>query len=304
MAQALSRFHEVEGWDNFDDFYPRPVKERNVQEAGLVGRLRELDLLDAEGVRRAMREFRPDAVIHLAARAGVRPSLERPALYMRTNVEGTVHVYEACREVGVNAVILASSSSVYGSRNTVPFREDESVDRPQSPYAASKVAAELIAGTYARLYGIRTAILRFFTVYGPRQRPDLAIALFTNAILEGREVTLFGDGSSARDYTFVDDTVDGVLKALAWVVSQPTGHYDTFNLGENTMVSLEDLIQELERVLGRKARRRYCPMPAGDVPRTCADITRARDILGYNPKVGLREGLARYAAWVKERGGT
>lgn len=301
LLQRFGSQHLVLGVDNFDSFYPRAIKDRNVQETGLSERVVEADLLDVAKVDSLFHDFQPELVLHIAARAGVRPSIQDPALYMRHNVEATTNVYECCRKYEVGAVILASSSSVYGVRNQVPFREDEPVTSPQSPYAASKISSELIAGTYARLYGIRTAILRFFTVYGPRQRPDLAISSFARKMLSGDPIPVYGDGSTERDYTFIADIVDGVHCAAEWVVTTPKGHYDVFNLGESRMVKLTAMIEALEQALGCKAVREYRPLQPGDVPRTCADISKARSILGYDPKVDLEEGLAVYAKWIKGR---
>lgn len=299
VLEALAARGEAWGLDNFDSFYPRVFKERNVAEAGLAEQVAEGDVLDPEALEAVFTRVRPEVVVHLAARAGVRPSILQPELYMRHNVEGTTAVYQCCHRHGVTAVVLASSSSVYGSRNTVPFREDEPVMHPQSPYAASKVACELVAGTFARLYGIRTAILRFFTVYGPRQRPDLAIASFTRNILEGRPIPVYGDGSTERDYTFVSDVVDGVLGAVDWVARAPEGRYDVFNLGGSAPVRLSHMIEALERALGRTAVREYRPEQPGDVPRTCADVSKAGSVLGYRPQVSLDEGLRRYVEWVR-----
>ncbi len=300
LLQYFGAQHTVLGLDNYDAFYPREVKNRNVRETGLADRVVEVDLLDLRALERTFQEFRPDLVLHIAARAGVRPSIQEPALYMRHNVEASTHVYECCQRFGVKSVVLASSSSVYGSRNHVPFREDEPVTSPQSPYAASKIACELIAGTYARLYGIKSAILRFFTVYGPRQRPDLAIASFSRRILAGQPIPVYGDGSTERDYTYISDIVDGVSKAAEWVVNAAEGHYDVFNLGESRMVSLSAMITALEKVLGRGAIRDYRELQPGDVPRTCADISKSRSVLGYAPRVDLEEGLVLYARWLEK----
>jgi len=301
VLEVFAKHHEVLGIDNFDSFYSRTLKLGNLQETALQDRVREGDLLDTPFVEQIFIDFQPELVIHLAARAGVRPSIQEPASYMRHNVEATTGLYSLCQRYGVNAVVLASSSSVYGSRNSVPFREDEPVIYPQSPYAASKIACELVAGTFARLYGIRSAILRFFTVYGPRQRPDLAIASFTQKIFDGQPISIFGDGSTERDFTYIDDVIDGVQKAAQWVVNQQKGHYDTFNLGENSRISLAHMIELLEAAIGTPAKRVYLEAQLGDVPKTCADISKAKRILGYQPRVNLDEGLKKYVEWFQKR---
>jgi UDP-glucuronate 4-epimerase len=250
------------------------------------------DISEDSVVGNIMAESRPDAVIHLAARAGVRPSLTDPLLYERVNVRGTMLLLEACKELGISKFVFASSSSVYGASADVPFREDQPVGRPISPYAATKLAGEGICYTYAHLYGIRTVCLRFFTVYGPRQRPDLAIRAFTNMIHNGTSIPVFGDGSSGRDYTFVDDTVQGVMAALRYDCP-----YDIFNLGNSHPVKLHTLIETIEDALGQKAKIRYLPPQPGDVPITCADIDKAARILGYSPRTPFKEGIRKFVEW-------
>jgi UDP-glucuronate 4-epimerase len=285
--------------DNLDDFYAASVKERNLSKAlahpGFT--LVRGDIRSVADVERAFGKGKIAAVIHLAARAGVRPSLQDPLLYSEVNVGGTIQILEACRRHGVKRLVMASSSSVYGGRTTVPFREDDLVDRPISPYAASKQAAELFCHTYHHLYGLSVACLRFFTVYGPRQRPDMAIHRFARAILEGREITVYGDGSTQRDYTYVDDIVAGITSALDAELG-----YEIFNLGDSETVRLSDLIDTLERVLGSPARRRFAPEQPGDVPITFADISKASARLGYQPRVSITEGLTRFAAWLRAVG--
>lgn len=260
-----------------------------------VYRLVEGDLGDASLLDRLLSEEKFDAVVHLAAQAGVRPSLADPLRYERVNVAGLLVLLEALRRHGPPRLVAASSSSVYGDVTPAPFREDAPCAQPQSPYGASKRAGEIYLGTYARLYGFRTVVVRPFTVYGPRQRPDMAITSFARLILRGETLTLYGDGSSARDYTYVEDIVDGLLGALACPVA-----FGVYNLGGEHPVSLADLLARLERILGRKALVRREPLQPGDVTRTCADLTRARKDLGFSPKVPLDEGLRRTVAWVKE----
>jgi UDP-glucuronate 4-epimerase len=252
------------------------------------------DIRDPGFVDSAFAEFRPEAIIHLAARAGVRPSLENPLLYEQVNVGGTVTLLEACRKRGVGKFVFASSSSVYGIANRVPFREDDERLRPISPYAATKIAGEKLAFTYSHLYGLRVVCLRFFTVYGPRQRPDLAIRKFIELIEAGREIPVFGDGSMGRDYTFVSDTVDGILAAL--------GHdcaYDVFNLGNSSPVLLSTMVTTIAEAVGREAIIRRLPEQPGDVPITYADLTKSKAVLGYDPKVPFAEGIRRTVEWIR-----
>jgi UDP-glucuronate 4-epimerase len=241
----------------------------------------------------AFRRFEPDGVIHLAARAGVRPSIENPALYVDVNVQGTVNLLDAaCAGTPRPRFVFASSSSVYGARNTVPFRETDPVDHPVSPYAATKKACELLAHTYHHLHGLPTTGLRFFTAYGPRNRPDLAIAKFARTIARGEPVPMFGDGSTRRDYTYVDDIVDGVVRAL-----ERCGAYRIYNLGHSHPIALGEMIAAVGRAVGREPVIERLPEQPGDVPLTYADITRARDELGYEPATEFDVGLARYVAW-------
>jgi UDP-glucuronate 4-epimerase len=280
--------------DNFNDFYDPAIKRRNVLDLKARGSLdvRELDILDTEGLRRAFDEARPQVVIHLAAWAGVRPSLERPALYSSVNVTGTVHLLELAREFRVPSFIFGSSSSVYGGSRKVPFTEDDPADNPVSPYAVTKRAGELLCRTYSHNFGLNITCLRFFTVYGPRQRPEMAIHKFARLIWEGREVPVFGDGSSRRDYTYVDDIVQGILSSV-----RVNPRFAVINLGESQTVSLLELVRLLEGVLGRKARLRFLPEQAGDMAITYADISRARELLAYSPSTPVQEGIRRFAEW-------
>ena len=307
--RLLSRGDDVVGLDNFDPFYDVDLKHRNVRlvqaTAARTGRsfcLVEGDIRDHAAVDRALRGGQGpggeavDGVIHLAARAGVRPSIREPALYQSVNVEGTVNLLEACRALRIPRFVFASSSSVYGANEKVPFHEDDRVDHPVSPYAATKKAGELLAFTYTHLHGMNVSCLRFFTVYGPRQRPEMAIHLFTRAIWEGRPVTVFGDGSSERDYTFVDDIQDGILATL-----DRCKGYKIYNLGESRRVPMRELLSLLEGHLGKKAVLHYAPDQPGDVPITYADVSRARAELDYAPSVDIDTGLGRFVAWFREQ---
>jgi UDP-glucuronate 4-epimerase len=241
-----------------------------------------------------MREFLPDAVIHLAARAGVRPSLESPLLYERVNVGGTAVVIDAARKAGVRRFLFASSSSIYGIANQVPFSEDDHVNQPISPYAATKIAGEKFCYTYSHLYPMAVVCLRFFTVYGPRQRPDLAIYKFMRMIDRGEPIPVFGDGNMGRDYTFVEDIVDGICAALRYEC-----RYEVFNLGNSKPVKLAEMIQTIEKALGRPAIINRLPLQPGDVPITYADISKASRLLNYNPQTSFEQGVERMAAWLR-----
>lgn len=285
---------EIALLDNFNSFYDPAVKRRNVRDLRDRGPalLYDADILDIEALRRAFSEFRPTAVVHLAAWAGVRPSLQNPALYSEVNVTGTVHVLECSRDFAVQCVIFGSSSSVYGGNTKIPFSEDDPVDSPISPYAATKRAGELLCHTYARNYSMHIACLRFFTVYGPRQRPEMAIHKFARHIWQGQEVPLFGSGASRRDYTYVDDIVSGILAAL-----RVNPDFGIFNLGESEMIPLQAVVSALEKVLGREARIKNLPPQQGDMENTCADIRRARRVLGYDPKIPFETGIAAFGDW-------
>ena len=234
-----------------------------------------------------------DAIAHLAARAGVRPSIQQPRLYYDTNVVGTLHLLEAARVTGVQRFIFASSSSVYGASKAVPFSEDQHLIQTLSPYGATKVASEFLCSTYSHLYQMRVVALRYFTVYGPRQRPDLAIHQFTRRIYAGQPIDQFGDGSTRRDYTYIDDIIQGTMAALNYSGSL----YDVFNLGESQTIKLKDLISAVEHALGKQAKIRQLPEQAGDMPLTYADISKARKLLGYNPTTKLSEGLPKFIDW-------
>ena len=293
VEALLTAGHRVAVLDSFTDYYDPRIKERNLQAVRGQIELFRTDIRDAEAVARAVGRERFDTIIHLAGSAGVRPSIKEPRLYVDTNVMGTLNLLEAARTGGVGRFILASSSSVYGLCPTSPFREDASLPGTISPYAATKLAAEQLCSNYAHLYRLRTVCLRFFTVYGPRQRPDLAIHQFTRRIHRGLPIDQFGDGSTRRDYTYVDDTVQGILGALAY--EGPV--FDLFNLGESETTSLQELIHQIERAVGRPARIHRLPDQPGDVPLTCADISKARRLLGYRPATPIAEGIPRFVEW-------
>lgn len=296
VGSLLDKGHEVIGLDNFDPFYDRGLKERNIASALQHESFRfvEGDLLDAPLVTRLLAEPRCDAVVHIAALAGVHPSLERPLDYQRVNVRGSMVLLEACRSAEVSRVILASSSSVYGVRSEVPFSETDPCDRPASPYAATKRAMEIIAYNYHHLYGLPITCLRYFTVYGPRQRPEMAVAKFVRKIRSGELITLFGDGSSARDYTYIDDIVAGTVAAL----NRCRDGYQIYNIGGRRTTSLRRLVELIEQAVGKPARVNHIDDQPGDVPITCADTSRAEQDLDYRPRVGIEDGIQRYVDWI------
>jgi len=287
---------DVVGLDSFDDFYDPAAKERNLDRAlgQAAFRLVRGDIRDPEALDALPGGI--DVVVHLAARAGVRPSIEQPALYADVNLMGTVRLLAWARARGVRRFVFASSSSVYGNNEKVPFSESDAVDNPISPYAATKKAGELICHAAAHLDGIAVACLRFFTVYGPRQRPDLAVHKFARILRDGGEIPMFGDGTTSRDYTYVDDTVAGVVGALRWVGGEEST-YRIFNLGNHRTVALSDMIRILGEEMGVEPRIRQLPMQPGDVLRTYADIGRAAEELGYRPETDFRDGVKRFLEW-------
>jgi UDP-glucuronate 4-epimerase len=290
-----------EGWnvtifDDFNDAYDPGIKRANLSNVAKDVELVEGDIRDAVLVERTFSRGKFDLVVHLAARAGVRPSILQPKLYMTTNIEGTFNLVDACRYHEVKNFIFASSSSIYGVNRKVPFAETDPIGRTISPYAATKLACEQICSNYSHLFGIRARCLRFFTVYGPRQRPDLAIAQFCRAILEGRTLTRFGDGHTRRDYTYVDDIVEGIVRSF----DDKGSDFEVLNLGGSATTQLCDLIAMLEEALGLQAKIQQAPEQLGDVPLTHADIGKARELLGWEPTVPLREGLRRYVSWLHE----
>ena len=303
VAEALvARGDEVVGLDNFDAFYPREVKQANVAALCRSPRFRlvEADIRDRDAVAGVMGAG--TVVVHLAALAGVRPSLEEPARYAAVNIEGTAVLLESARRAGAGRIVFGSSSSVYGDTAPVPFAEDWPALLPISPYAATKRAGELLCATFAQLYGMRIMALRFFTVYGPRQRPDLAIHKFTRLIVRGRPVPFFGDGSSERDYTYIGDIVRGVLAAVDWTAGSGAG-FEIVNLGESRTTSLDALVALIAGAVGREAKLERLPPQPGDVQRTCADVRKAGRLLGYRPSTTIEDGIPRFVRWFEETHG-
>jgi len=327
--RLLAQGWSVAGIDNFDDFYDPRIKRRNLATCldNANFSLVEADIRDADVMNAAVARTNPDVIVHLAAKAGVRPSIEQPLIYADVNVNGTVVLLQAAEKNNVNKFIFASSSSVYGNNRKVPFSEDDNVDFPISPYAATKKAGELICHTFHHLYAIDVTCLRFFTVYGPRQRPDLAIHKFASLIESGKPIPIYGDGSMMRDFTYIDDIIDGTLAAINQLTTRPTtlersgnpapsdGHnprsptpdprsptpaFSIYNLGNAHPISVNDLVTEIETALGKKAIRQYLPPQPGDVERTYADITKAARDLGYQPKTDIRTGLAKFAVWLRQ----
>jgi UDP-glucuronate 4-epimerase len=296
----------VEGLDNFNDFYSPAIKDKSAAEVASCAKkhnmpfvMHNCDIRDFNKLDSVFENGGYDAVIHLAAYAGVRPSIENPALYYEVNVNGTLNILECMKKHGVKRLVFASSSSVYGNNKKVPFSEKDNVDRAISPYAATKKAGEVLCHTYYHLYGISTACLRLFTVYGRRQRPDLAIHKFTALISQGKPIPFFGDGSMKRDFTYIDDIIDGIVKALIWT-GRETG-YDIFNLGESKAISLTELVNLLSGALGKEAIINRLPVPPGDVKQTYADISHSKEVLGYNPVMDIKEGIAKFVEWYKSK---
>ena len=295
----LASGNSVFCYDDFCDFYAPQTKHDNLnsckQNPGFefeIGDIRNLEQLS-----KAVSTFEPDVFIHLAAMAGVRPSIQHPLYYEQVNITGTLNVLEACKAMQIDKLIFASSSSVYGNRTQVPFLETDLVNQPISPYAATKLSGELLCYNYFHLYQISTVCLRFFTVYGPRQRPDLAIHRFTDLISKGQPLTVFGDGNSSRDYTYITDTISGILKAIDYLNHHSC--YEIINLGEEKTIPLMQLISCLEEICEKKAKLNYLPTQEGDVGITFADITKARMLLGYEPKTQFKEGLISFYDWYK-----
>jgi UDP-glucuronate 4-epimerase len=303
LCQRLLREgYEVVCLDNFDPFYDPTIKRSNVEEIQATAsegsfQLVEGDIRDEGLLKDLFRRSSLDLVIHLAARAGVRPSLQQPLLYEEVNVRGTMNLLEVCREFGVGDFIFGSSSSVYGRNRRIPFTEEDRLEAMISPYAVTKRVGELFCYAYHHLYDLNIFCLRFFTVYGPRQRPEMAIHKFTRLIHRGERIPLYGDGTSRRDYTYVDDIIEGIMGA-----ARNLRGYAVFNLGESQTVPLRKLVSLLEQALDKKAEIEALPEQPGDVPITYADITKARRFLGYDPQVGIEEGVERFVSWFQERG--
>lgn len=297
VERLLAQNHRVCVLDDFNSFYDPAIKKRNLsalKSSGLPLEIEEADISDRGRLDDIFSRKHFDQVIHLAARAGVRPSLEQPAMYQRVNVEGTVNLLEAARRAGIYKITIASSSSVYGINARVPFSEEDPIFSAISPYAASKLACEALGHVYHHVYGMDVAMLRFFTVYGPRQRPDLAIHKFASLIDRGLPIPVFGDGSAARDYTYVTDTVDGIIAC-----TEKKFGFEIINLGESQTVTLSRLIELLEKELGKTAKVDRQPVQAGDVPITFANIDKARKLLGYNPSIKIEQGIKLFVDWFR-----
>lgn len=295
VRRLLDDGHEVAVIDSFSDFYAPEIKRANV--AGFGGRapVHEADICDFGAMQSLLASGKYDVVVHLAARAGVRPSIQNPRAYIDTNITGTYNLLEAARAAGTKKFVFASSSSVYGLSKTAPFSEDLPLPQTLSPYAATKLAGEQLCGNFSNLFGLQTVCLRFFTVYGPGQRPDLAIHKFTDMIERGQAIPKFGNGETRRDYTYIDDIVQGVLGAIAY----DGAPFDIFNLGESETTTLNELIAALENALGKKAVIEQLPEQPGDMPRTCADIAKARALLGYDPHTKIADGIPKFVAWYR-----
>lgn len=320
VEQLLKKGHSVINIDNFDDFYNYQIKIRNTLDsiqnfsdfefsekqediAKLISltkseryTLYHQDIRDKEGLEKIFLEHSIDMVIHLAALAGVRPSIERPLEYEEVNIRGTMNLWELCKEFKIKKVIAASSSSVYGNNEKIPFAETDNVDNPISPYAATKKCGEILGHVYHDLYKIDMIQLRFFTVYGPRQRPDLAIHKFTKLISEDQEVPFYGDGTTARDYTFIDDIIDGILKSINYLENH-SNIFEIINLGESEVITLNEMLSTIEQTLGKSAIRKNLPMQPGDVLKTNADITKAMTLIGYKPDTNFQNGIKIFVEW-------
>ena len=310
LAETLLKSgHKVVVVDNFNDFYDPEIKRGNTKAIKIqmdkLGipedniQILERDIREPEQMDKLFATYPIQLVVHLAAMAGVRPSISAPLLYNDVNINGTLNLLEMCKKYGVKKFVFASSSSVYGNNKKVPFAETDFVDHPISPYAATKRAGELLCHTYHHLYGMDISCLRFFTVYGPGQRPDLAIHKFTKLIINEEEVPFYGDGTTERDYTYIDDIIDGVLRAIQWV-ENGQGSYEIFNLGESRTINLKQMVTTLEKAIGKKAKIKVLPIQPGDVKRTYADITKAQKILGYNPATAFEDGIEKFVQWYKE----
>ena len=288
--------------DNFCDFYDPSIKRNNVKDNldNPNYKLYEIDLRCKSDVEKVFRENKIDVVIHLAAMAGVRPSIENPILYQEVNCIGTQNLLEVMKEYGVKNLVMASSSSVYGNNKKVPFKETDIVDYAISPYAATKKSNEVMTHVYHKLFNMNVIMLRFFTVYGPRQRPDLAINKFTRLMLNDEEVTMFGDGTTSRDYTYIDDIVSGIYSSINYVLNNKDV-YEIVNLGNSSPVSLKEMINTIAEVLDKEPKIKEMPMQQGDVNITYADISKAKEMLNYDPKTPFKEGIEKFVKWYKEK---
>lgn len=320
IEQLLKNGHSVINIDNFDNFYNYEIKIKNTLES--VGKSSDFtfsdketdiekliflskspnytlyyqDIRDKNGLEKIFKAHQIDMVIHLAALAGVRPSIERPLEYEEVNIRGTMNLWELCKEHGIKKFICASSSSVYGNNEKIPFAETDNVDNPISPYAATKKCGEILGHVYHQLYNIDMIQLRFFTVYGPRQRPDLAIHKFTKLIAENQEVPFYGDGTTARDYTYIDDIIDGITKSITYLENN-SNIYEIINLGESEVINLSEMLSTIESTLDKTATKKVLPMQPGDVQKTNADITKARTLIGYQPDTHFQNGIKKFVEW-------
>lgn len=299
--RLLNEGHEVVGIDNFCDFYDPKIKENNVKllNENVSFKLYRADIRDKAGIEKIFSENRIDVVVHLAAMAGVRPSIENPVLYQEVNCVGTQNILETMKKYNVLKLVMASSSSVYGNCKEVPFKENMVVDFAISPYAATKKANEVMTHVYHKLFNMNVIMLRFFTVYGPKQRPDLAINKFTRLMLEEKSIPMFGDGSTSRDYTYITDIVDGIVRSTDYVLNN-NDVYEILNLGNSSPVSLIEMIQTIGKAVGIVPNIERLPMQAGDVERTYADVTKAKELIGYEPKVTFEQGVENFVNWYKE----
>jgi UDP-glucuronate 4-epimerase len=290
----LAREEHIIGIDNFDPFYDVKIKEKNIENALTYSTfsLYRTDICDFSSISDILDKEKPDIIVHIAAKAGVRSSILDPIGYYHTNVEGTINLLECCKRYNINKFIFASTSSIYGNNQKVPFAENDPVDFPISPYAASKKSAELICHTYHHLYDLNIFALRFLTVYGPRQRPDLAIHKFFRLLDEGTPIPVYGDGTSSRDYTYIDDIIQGVVRSIERVSG-----FEIINLGESKTLKLNGLIRLIEDVTGTRLKKEYLPLQPGDVIQTYADIDKARKLLNYNPQTEMKEGLKKFYEW-------
>jgi UDP-glucuronate 4-epimerase len=294
MVDALlTDGHTVSVIDDFNDFYDPKIKRKNLDPVLDDIRLHSIDIRDKDAVLSTFSVERPDAVVHLAARAGVRPSIESPELYLATNINGTFHLLEAAKEYGVKRFVFASSSSVYGASGVAPFREDQVLNQTLSPYASTKLACEHLCSHYSYLYQMSVICLRFFTVYGPRQRPDLAIHKFTDLIYRGKPIDVYGDGTALRDFTYIEDIIQGVVASI----NHEGAPFDIFNLGESQPIELREVIAKIETTLEKKATINTLPPVPGDMPATYADISKARRLLGYAPTTPIQSGLRKFIEW-------
>ncbi|WHF50707.1 GDP-mannose 4,6-dehydratase [Chryseobacterium gotjawalense] len=320
IEHLLKNGHSVINVDNFDDFYDYKIKIKNTLES--VGEMLEFtfhekeldvqklifetssknyqlyyqDIRDKEGLEKIFQKHKIDIVIHLAALAGVRPSIERPLEYEEVNIKGTMNLWELCKDFKIKKFINASSSSVYGNNEKTPFSEEDAVEKPISPYAATKKCVEILGHVYHHLYGIDIIHLRFFTVYGPRQRPDLAIHKFTKLISEDKEIPFYGDGSTARDYTFIEDIIEGIQKSIVYIETHDHV-YEIINLGESEVISLDEMVTAIENELEKKALKKNLPMQPGDVIKTSADIEKAKTLIGYQPRTHFQNGIKKFVEW-------